>query len=246
MRIAFFTEHFSPKMDGIVTTLCQTIRQLRELGHAVLIFAPEGGITEYEQSRVVGMNSRAFPLYPELRLALPRASMRKVLTEFKPDILHIADPALLGIAGLYYGGGVHGGALHLPVVVSYHTDLPKYLHYYGLGFLESQVWKILRIRHKRATINLCTSELMVNQSQQHGIAPVELWPGGVDANLFCPSRGTRDTRVRLTQGHPDSPVTAVCGKALAEKNIESLILLLGGLPKCAVSPCGRWTAEGEP
>ena len=67
MRIALFTETFLPKMDGIVTTLCQTIRQLGELGNQVLIFAPEGGITEFEHFRVVGMKSHAFPLYPERR-----------------------------------------------------------------------------------------------------------------------------------------------------------------------------------
>ena len=33
MRIALFTETFIPKVDGIVTTLCQTVRQLRLLGH---------------------------------------------------------------------------------------------------------------------------------------------------------------------------------------------------------------------
>lgn len=230
MRIAFFTETFLPKTDGIVTTLCQTIRQLRGLGHEVIIFAPEGGIAEFESFRVVGMKSRAFPLYPELRLAFPRASMRKVLTEFKPDILHVADPALLGIAGLYYGGGREGGALRLPLVVAYHTDLPKYLHYYGLGFLEPYVWKILRVRHNRATINLCTSELMVRQLKQHQIEPVELWPGGVDTDLFRPCRRSAEMRFRLTEGKPDSPLLLYVGRLSAEKNLESLRSLLQAFP----------------
>jgi glycosyltransferase involved in cell wall biosynthesis len=222
MRIALFTETFLPKTDGIVTTLCQTIHHLRRLGHEVLIFSPAGGVVEFENCRVVGMKSKAFPLYPELRLALPRASIRRVLTEFKPDILHVADPALLGIAGLYYGGGEFGGALHLPVVVSYHTDLPNYLHYYGLGFLERHVWKILRVRHSRATINLCTSTLMVRQLQEHGIERVALWPGGVDADLFCPSRKSAEMHDRLTQGHTASPLLLYVGRLSPEKNLETL------------------------
>ena len=238
MRIAFFTETFLPKMDGIVTTLCQTIHQLRELGHEVLIFAPEGDIAEFEHFPVVGMRSRAFPLYPELRLALPRASMRKVLTEFNPDILHVADPALLGIAGLYYGGGKNGGALRLPLVVAYHTDLPKYLHYYRLQFLEPYVWKILRIRHNRATLNLCTSELMVNQLRQHRIEPVALWPGAVDADLFRPCRGSAEMRRRLTQGHPDSPLLLYVGRLSAEKNLESLRSLLVAFPEARLALVG--------
>jgi glycosyltransferase involved in cell wall biosynthesis len=238
MRIAFFTETFLPKMDGIVTTLCQTIHQLRELGHEVLIFAPEGGISEFEHFRVVGMRSRAFPLYPELRLALPRASIRKVLTEFNPDILHVADPALLGIAGLYYAGGKNGGALRLPLVIAYHTDLPKYLHYYSLGFLEPYVWKILRIRHNRATLNLCTSELMVTQLREHGIEPVALWPGAVDADLFRPCRRSAEMRHRLTQGNPDSPLLLYVGRLSAEKNLESLRSLLVAFPEARLALVG--------
>jgi len=230
MRIVLFTETFIPKVDGIVTTLCQTVKQLRILGHEVLIFAPEGGFTEYEGCRIVGMKSHSFALYPELRLALPHASMRKVVTEFKPDLLHVADPALLGIAGLYYGGGKDGGALRLPIVVSYHTDLPQYLHYYGLGFLESQVWKIMRARHKRATINLCTSVAMVEQLQEHGIERVALWPGGVDGDLFQPSRHSDEMRARLTEGHPDAPLLLYVGRLSAEKNLESLKTILQGLP----------------
>lgn len=230
MRIAIFTETFLPKTDGIVTTLCQTIHQLRQLGHEVLVFAPDGGIAEFEQCRVVGMRSLPFPLYPELRLALPRASIRRILTEFKPDLLHVADPALLGIAGLYYGGGKDGGPLRLPLIVAYHTDLLKYPHYYGLGFLQPCVVKILRIRHNRATLNLCTSELMVSQLKEHGIAPVALWPGAVDSDLFSPSRASEQMRARLTQANPDGPLVLFVGRLSSEKNLESLRDWLEGSP----------------
>src|SRR5260370_12285887 len=104
MRIALFTETFIPKIDGIVTTLCETVRELKCLGHEVLVFAPDGGFKEFEQARIVGMKGRSFALYPELRLSLPRASMRAQIREFQPDLLHVADPSLLGIAALYYRG----------------------------------------------------------------------------------------------------------------------------------------------
>jgi glycosyltransferase involved in cell wall biosynthesis len=238
MRIALFTETFIPKVDGIVTTLCQTVRQLRELGHEVLIFAPEGGFPEFEQCRIVGMKSSSFPLYPELRLALPRASMQQVLTEFKPDVLHVAEPALLGIAGLYYGGGIHGGALHLPLVISYHTDLPKYLHYYRLGFLEPHVWKILRLRHNRAAVNLCTSTKMLDELSAHGIERVALWPGGVDADLFNPERRCPEMRARLTQGETERPLLLYVGRLSAEKDIESLKPVLDAFPQARLALVG--------
>lgn len=238
MRIALFTETFIPKVDGIVTTLCQTIKQLRALGHEILIFAPEGGVAEFEHCRIVGMKSSAFPLYPELRLALPRASIRKALTDFKPDLLHVAEPAVLGIAGLYYGGGKYGGALHLPLVISYHTDLPRYLRYYRLGFLEPHVWRILRLRHNRAAVNLCTSASIADNLREHGLQHVALWPGGVDADLFNPSRRATEIRSRLTEGHPESPLLLYVGRLSAEKGLESLKPMLEAFPQARLALIG--------
>jgi glycosyltransferase involved in cell wall biosynthesis len=238
MRIALFTETFIPKVDGIVTTLAQTVIQLERLGHKVLIFAPDGGFDHFQQSRIVGIKGRSFALYPELRLSLPRASMRNAMAEFQPDLIHVADPALLGIAALYYGGGPNGGALHLPLVISYHTDLPQYLHYYKLGFMEPWIWPLLRLRHKRATLNLCTSVAMVEQLQQHGIARLALWPGGVDADRFQPASRSAAMRERLTEGHPESPLLLYVGRLSAEKDIERIKPILQALPHLRLALVG--------
>jgi glycosyltransferase involved in cell wall biosynthesis len=238
MRIALFTETFIPKTDGIVTTLCQTVKQLRALGHEVLIFAPDGGRDEFEHCRIVGMKASSFFLYPELRLAFPRASIRKILVEFRPDVLHVADPALLGIAALYYGGGAGGGALHLPLVISYHTDLPGYLRYYRLGSLAPHVWKILRVRHHRAAVNLCTSVKILDEARKNGLERVALWPGGVDGDMFQPSRRSAEMRYRLSGGFAESPVLLYVGRLSAEKNIESLKPVLEAFPQARLALVG--------
>ncbi|KAA6457289.1 glycosyltransferase family 1 protein [Acidobacteria bacterium AB60] len=238
MRVALFTETFVPKIDGIVTTLCETIRQLRVLGHDVLVVAPDGGLREFQDSAIAGMKAWSFPLYPELRLALPRASLRNVIRDFAPDLIHVADPALLGIAGLYYSGGKDGGALRLPLVISYHTDLPAYLRYYKLGFLEPYIWKILRLRHKRASVNLCTSQAMAEQLRSHGVERVALWPGGVDTARFCPGRLSATMRDRLTGGNPGSPLLLYVGRLSPEKNLESLKPMLQELPGARLALVG--------
>ena len=230
MRIAIFTETFIPKIDGIVTTLSETIRQLKCLGHEVLVFAPDGGISDFEGIRIVGMKGHSFALYPELRLSLPRASMRKQIQEFQPDLLHVADPALLGIAALYYGGGANGGALRLPLVISYHTDLPAYLQYYQLGFLEPYIWRIMRIRHNRATLNLCTSAAMMEQLEKHGIQRVNLWPAGVDTSRFRPDRRSEAMRFRLSGGHPERPLLIYVGRLSPEKDVQRLRPMMEALP----------------
>ena len=238
MRIVFFTETFVPKVDGIVTTLCQTARQLVRMGHEVLIFAPEGGVTEYEGARVVGVKGRALPFYPELRLALPRASMRQMLQAFRPDVIHAVEPILLGVAGLYYAGGGNGGPIGAPLVISYHTDLPKYLRYYRMAFLEPHIWPLLRLRHNRATLNLCPSDVMVRQLKEHGISRTELWPGGVDTERFAPSRRSDTMHARLTDGQPEKPLLLYAGRLSAEKEIERLKTVLAAAPEARLALVG--------
>lgn len=233
MRIAFFSETFLPKVDGIVTRLRNTISKLRKTGDEVLIFAPDGGIDDFEGARVVGLPAGRFPLYPELKLALPRRSVGRILADFRPDVIHAIDPAFLGVAGIYYAS-----TMRVPLVVSYHTDLPRYLRYYNLGAFEGLVWQALRVRHKQAAINLCTSAAMVEKLVAHGISRVGLWQRGIDTEVFHPSRAARQMREHLSQGHPDSPILLYVGRLSPEKNIEELRNFLNAVPECRLAIVG--------
>jgi len=233
MKIAIFTETFLPKVDGIVTRLRNTISQLRKAGDEVLIFAPEGGLTQYEGARIVGLPAAPFPLYPELRLALPRSSMRRALQAFQPDLIHSVDPVLLGIAGIYYSD-----KLQVPSVVSYHTQLPKYLHYYNLSAIEPLAWKGLRVRHGNATLNLCTSTAMVDELTAHGIPRVALWQRGIDTETFHPSRASSAMRHRLTDGHPQAPLLLYVGRLSAEKSLEQIKPMLHAVPGARLALVG--------
>ncbi|HEX8712922.1 MAG TPA: glycosyltransferase family 1 protein [Terracidiphilus sp.] len=238
MRVAVFTETFLPKTDGIVTTICQTIRHLRRLGHEVLVVAPESGLVEYEGCRIVGVPGRKFPFYPELRLSFSRSSVHRILEEFQPDLVHAVEPACLGLAALYLAGGSSGGRLRAPLILSYHTDLPKYLDYFGLRFLEPFIWPLLRLRHKRATVNLCTSESVVRDLEKHGIARVALWPGAVDSERFAPGRRSEAMRSRLTEGRPESPLLLYAGRLSVEKGIERLLPVLRANPGARLALIG--------
>jgi glycosyltransferase involved in cell wall biosynthesis len=217
MRIAMMTEPFLPKVDGIVTMLTKTVECLRRRGDEVLIVAPSGGPSELYGAKVVGMPSLPFPLYPELRLALPRARMRALLDEFKPDILHLFEPALLGVGGIYYGE-----VLRLPTVISAHTYIPAYLRYYRLGMLEEFTWMLMRLRHRRANLNLCTSSVTMNDLRNHGIKDPRLWERAVDSNLFAPSAKSAEMRGRLSAGEPERPLLLYVGRLSAEKDVAKL------------------------
>lgn len=233
MRIALFTETFLPKIDGIVTRLCHTVEQLQRLGDQVLVISPAGGLTDYKGARIYGVEGVPLPLYPELKLGIPHPGIGVELEKFQPDLIHIANPAILGLGGLYYAK-----KLNIPLVASYHTHLPQYLHHYGLGMLEEVLWSMLRAAHNQAQLNLCTSTVMVQELHDHGIERLDLWQRGVDTEMFQPGWASVEMRDRLSQGHPDCNLLLYVGRLGAEKEIERIKPVLANLPHARLALVG--------
>jgi glycosyltransferase involved in cell wall biosynthesis len=233
MRIALFTETFLPKVDGIVTRLKHTVEHLVKSGDQVLIITPDMGLKEYQGAEVYGVPSFPFPLYPELKAALPRPAIGHKICQFQPDIIHTANPAIVGLAGIYYAK-----KFQIPLLASYHTHLPRYLQHYGLGMLEDLLWTLLRLGHNQAVLNLCTSTAMVEELSAHGIERVYLWQRGVDTDLFDPQLADPAMRQRLSQGHPAAPLLLYVGRLGAEKEIERIKPVLEAIPGARLALVG--------
>ncbi|MCP2728587.1 glycosyltransferase family 4 protein [Limnofasciculus baicalensis] len=233
MRIALFTETFLPKVDGIVTRLRHTVEHLQRNGNQVLVFCPDGGLKEYKGAKIYGVSAFPLPLYPELKLALPRPTIGKALEKFKPDLVHVVNPAVLGLGGLYYAK-----AQQIPTIASYHTHLPQYLHHYGLGILEPVLWELIKVVHNQAQLNLCTSTVMVEELRGHGVERLDLWQRGVDTETFHPDLASVKMRSHLSQGHPESPLLLYVGRLGAEKEIERIKPVMAAIPGARLALVG--------
>ena len=234
MKIAFFTETFLPKVDGIVTRLTKTIQHLVAAGDEVVIFCPQGGPHHYMGARVVGVPAMPLPLYPELKLALPRPAVSEALEQFAPDLVHVVNPAVLGLGGIWLAK-----TRGLPLVASYHTHLPKYLEYYGMGMLEPLLWELLKAAHNQAQLNLCTSTAMVDELSEKGIEHTALWQRGVDTELFRPELRSEPMRQRLHGGYDDTGHLALyIGRLSAEKQIERIRPVLDAMPQLRLALVG--------
>lgn len=234
MKIAFFTETFLPKVDGIVTRLTKTVQHLVAAGDEVLIFCPEGAPTTYMGAQVVGVPAMPLPLYPELKLALPRPAVAEALDRFKPDLVHVVNPAVLGLGGIWLAK-----TKAYPLVASYHTHLPKYLEHYGMGMLEPLLWELLKAAHNQARLNLCTSTAMVQELSEKGIQHTDLWQRGVDTELFQPSLRSDAMRQRLLNGQSDTgKLLLYIGRLSAEKQIERIRPVLEAMPDARLALVG--------
>lgn len=239
MRIAVFTETFLPKIDGVVTRLVRTLEQLAALGHEALIFAPHDPPESYAGHRVVRVPALPFrPWYPELFLGLPRPRLGRELDRFRPDIVHVVNPVVLGLWGTALAK-----QRNLPLLASYHTDIIQYARHLKLPVLLEPGRRFLRDVHNQAHVNLCTSIPMVNSARGLGIQRVRLWPKAVDTELFHPDRKTGAMRERLTDGHPDAPLMVYVGRLSYEKRIDWLYAPVTQLPGVRLALIGSGPAE---
>ena len=234
MKIAFFTETFLPKVDGIVTRLTKTIDNLVQKGDEVVVFCPEGCPTEYKGAKIIGVAAMPLPLYPELKLGLPGPAVSDALENFKPDLIHVVNPAVLGLGGIWLAK-----SNNIPLIASYHTHLPKYLEHYGMGMLEPLLWELLKAAHNQALLNLCTSTAMVEELESKGIKRTALWQRGVDTETFKPEFRNQKIRNKLLGKYPDkNSLLIYVGRLSAEKQIERIKPVLEEIPDACLALVG--------
>lgn len=240
MRVAIFTEVFLPKIDGITNRLGQTIRCLTEQGHEVLVFAPEGSVPFHAGARVVPIPGAPFPPFPGVRVTAPDPRIVAQLLRFQPNVVHAVGPVCLGFWGI-----LAAQALSIPIVASYHTDLPRYLPEYGMGWLSPAIWPLIRNVHNRAHVNLAPSRHTAKELETHGVTPVGRWRGGVDTERFDPRRRSGRMRVELAGGIPDGPVLLYAGRLSPEKGLRAFTKILEGVPDAHLALVGDGPARRE-
>jgi len=238
MRIAFFTETFLPKVDGIVNTLCYLLDHLAERGHASLLFAPAGGPTKYAATPVVGVRGIRFPIYRELKLVPPLINVRSHLQDFKPDFIHVINPVSFGLAGLR-----EARAMNVPLVASYHTDLPGFARRWGLGAFYRPLYAYLRWIHDRADLNLCPSRYTQAELVAHGFQRLMVWTRGVDTVRFNPIHRSSMWRKRLSGGQPEAPLLLYVGRLAPEKRVDWIRAVLDAIPQARLAIVGDGPAR---
>ncbi len=177
MRVALFTETFLPKVDGIVTMVTKTVETLQAGGDEVMVFAPSGGPAELCGARGGEPALASLPLLS----GAEGGGAASVDTEASGGASGRTSFICSSHRCWVSAGSITERCCAIPIVISYHTNLPAYLHYYGLGFFEGPTWKLMRARHQRADLNLCTSTQMMDELRSHDIDRLALWERAVDA-----------------------------------------------------------------
>ena len=198
-RVLIVSDAWRPQVNGVVRTLATLVHELHQIGVVAEVIGPDR------------FRTLPCPTYPDIRLSvLPRRKLARMMTEFRPDALHIATEGPLGIAARKFArsqGWIFTTAFHtrFPEYLAARTRLPTRLSY---------AW--LRRFHNAGHGLMVATESLRQELAERGFAHLRAWSRGVDLAHFQPE--PREPWPGLPR-----PVFLYVGRVAVEKNIAAFL-----------------------
>ena len=191
---------------GYANRFQEMLKYLKEFGDSVEIATPDDkseAPREFLGFPITTLKGARLPLYPDVCLTMDvRGSARKMVENFRPDVIHVSTPGFLSMAAAAYAK-----AFKIPLVMSYHTHLPIYAERYmgWVPFSRSGSWQYIKTLHSFADLTLVTSPQMLEEFHDQSIKRVAVWKKGVDIDIFNPKHRDQHTRrnVLMKKKHHD-------------------------------------------
>lgn len=221
VRIGFFTDTYTPQINGVVTSIQLFTKALERQGHSVYVFAPTPRQAT-DGPHVLRIPSLPFAFQPEMRMAaIYSAQAHRLVRRANLDVVHSHDPFAVGLFAM-----TMAKRFRVPFVHTYHTLYPEYVHYVW----EARLTRKLAERMSRDYCNQCDTVLAPSTKINRALIgwgvhkPVITLPTGVDTFTYS----DRDPeaieafrrRFRIPAG--DRLLTFV-GRLGLEKNVDALV-----------------------
>ncbi|WBO21670.1 glycosyltransferase family 4 protein [Sphingomonas abietis] len=217
LRVALFSGNYNYVRDGANQALNRLVEYLLRKGAAVRIYSPKVSQPAFDHvGDLIGVPAIPLPGRAEYRAPiLLTPGVKKDIHRFKPNIIHVASPEVLGHAAVR-----HARKNKLPVVASVHTRFETYPRYYGFAFLEGLVEAGLRRFYRRCDAIFAPSESMAQLLREQRMNfDVGIWSRGVERDIFSPER--RDLDWRRGLGIADDEVAVgYIGRLVMEKGLD--------------------------
>lgn len=216
LRIALTSGNYNYVRDGANRALNNLVGWLLDKGAAVRVYSPTVENPAFPPTGdLVSVASLPVPLRPEYRIPLGLGDVRPDIDAFRPNIVHVSSPELLGHSAVRYAK-----SRNLPVLASVHTRFETYFRYYKLGILEPAVVAVQRRFYQKCDAIVAPSESMADVLRAERMnADVGIWSRGIDRHVFQPERRSLEWRRSLGIADDDF-VVAFFGRIVLEKGID--------------------------
>ena len=239
LRVLVVSESFLPQVNGVTNSVRRVLEHLSLEGHEAELVAPTGPAS-YAGFPVHTTRGASLPFYRDFRIGLEtRARLRAEMLRFRPDVVHIASPATLGLQAARAAA-----ELGIPSVAIYQTDLIGFAERYGgrgIGGVRAMAYLTRKI-HTLVDRTLAPSTASLQQLELLEIPRLAKWPRGVDLDAFQP--GLRDEGLRRQLAPDGRLLVGYVGRLALEKELE-LLTYLSGDPRYALVVVGGGPDEGR-
>jgi phosphatidylinositol alpha 1,6-mannosyltransferase len=214
LRVAIVTESFLPSVNGVTNSILRILDTFRQQGHEAIIIAPTSPSSRYlgyDVIRTVSVPVMQFPM------AIPGLWLQQALEDFKPDVIHVAAPFMLGGQAI-----AAANRMGVPTVAIYQTDLSGYMDRYNMSFARPILDKLMQTIHAPATMNLAPTAEGAKYLRDLGVPRVDVWGRGVDLDLYHPNRkfDAEVEALRAKWAPNGEHIIGYVGRIAAEKQVH--------------------------
>lgn len=261
MRVLMVATSILPDvMGGTERVIAELGRALRARGHEIAVLAPrrrravdDGGASTFRYADpFLSFGTLYVP-----SLVLGRAAVRRVVREWRPDVVHAHQP-IAGVAASAATGGRSCYTFYGPWHLEFLSEMTKRENLPVLKQWTRALWtpakaaltrRLERRAVRRSRQLVVLSQFSLRQvATVHGVsdAGVAVIPGGVDPDRFTPATDRRAAREAL--GVPGAgPLLVTVRRLVPRMGLENLLAALTSLPQArlVVAGAGWYRAQLE-
>lgn len=227
MRILIATDDYWPNLDGGALFERRLAHGITALGHEVAIVAPgrthQNYLEDDPPTKIYRLKASSFLFSPRYKVSYwPKRQVRKVIDEFKPDVINIHNFYWIGIAAIKYAK-----KKGIKVVATNHFMPENAFLNMPLGkvfkrMLIKITWKFLVKYHNMADYVTSPTPTADKLLRDHGlkVSSVAI-SNGIDTNKF--KAGLDANTVRQKYNVPLEPVIIYLGRVDGEKRLDILL-----------------------
>ena len=218
LRVAMFSDSALPVLNGVSVSVDALVRELRDRGHSVHVYAPRVPGHRDEDPNVFRCRAVRSPWAPEYPLAIPPfyRSLRR-FRQHEYDLVHTHTPFALGLAGLRWAE-----SHDLPIVSTYHTLYDRYAHYlaaFPRRYARFRIAKHTNFYYNAVDRVITPSEAAQKWLRRHSVTTeATVIPTGTPRRAFL---DRAECRGSLGQP-PDLRTMLYVGRLAREKNLPVL------------------------
>ncbi len=233
MRIAIFSDTYTPDINGVATSTKILKDELIKHGHEVLVVTSElPSESNYEDDlndnilRVPGLEIQA--LYGYRACNIYSFKGMKEIKSMNIEVIHVQTEFGIGIFGR-----IVGEALNIPVVYTYHTMWADYSHYVNPinstaidGLIKKAITRISKFYGDKSAELIVPSIKTKEALKKYGINKnMHIIPTGLELEKFDPKNKNEKLikQIKEKYGITNQFVITFLGRIAKEKSIDVII-----------------------